>query len=454
MSRFKLVKSIGSMSAAVFLSRISGLIRDMIFAYYFGATYLADAFHFAYEIPNLIRKLFGEGALSAAFIPEYKSIENTGDKEKLINFGLNILTILAIFLLLLSILGILFAGPIVRLIGPGFDEGTSQLTIKLTKLIFPYLFLIGLSSTLISILNAHGYFFIPGISTLLLNFAMIGSLIIHSFVSNAESEQKIKIYAFSVVVGGILQTVVNLPILYRIGYRFVLHLNLQSKEFISVIKRFIPGMIGLMVREINLLADKILASLLPVGSIAALTYGNRLMQLPLGIFGISVSTAVLPLFSEYVVQKKWSSLQDRLKFSIISLSVIMLPTTMIIIALGKDIIRILFMRGVFDENALIMSYKALVFYSLGLVFYSINRTIIPIFYANKNTKTPVKISAVIVIINISLNIGLMRFLQHSGLALATSLTAMIHLLLLTLYLKKYFPILKFDGILPNIIKSF
>ncbi|MCK4312957.1 MAG: murein biosynthesis integral membrane protein MurJ [Candidatus Cloacimonetes bacterium] len=453
MSKSKLARNIGSMSIAVFISRIFGLVRDIIMTNFFGTSYVADAFRVAFQIPNFLRRLFGEGALSAALVPIYTEIGVKDGKKAQINFALNVLSILTIFLLILCLIGIALAPVIVRILAPGFDVITRELVIKLTRILFPYLFLIGLSSTLISILNSHDYFFIPGLSSAFLNIAMIGSLGIFVLLTDSTTmESKIVIWSFGVLIGGVLQTIVNLPLLKKIGYTIRLNLSLKSEALLSVWKRLIPGAIGIAVRQINLVADMILASLLVTGSIAALGYGNRLMQLPMGIFGVATGVAVLPMFSRYVAEKNWKKLQDSLRFSVITLSYIMLPITAIIAGLGKGFIKILFMRGQFDITSVDMTYRALLFYSLGIIFYSLNRLIIPVFYANKDTKTPVKVSALIVFINIILNIILMQFLQHAGLAFATSISAMIQFIILIHLLRTKIPKIQFPKVWGTIIK--
>ena len=453
MSNKKLVKNIGAMSSAVFISRIFGLVRDIVMTSFFGTTYVADAFQAAFQIPNLLRKLFGEGTLSAAFVPIYSEIGIKKGKKNQLNFALNVLSILSLFLLILCLLGVILAPVIVKILVPGFDEQTYDLTLKLTRILFPYLFLIGLSSTLISILNSHGFFFIPGLSSAFLNIAMIGSLGIFVLINkDASADSQIVFWAIGVILGGILQTIINFPLLKKIGYKIKIVFNLKGEAIISVWHRFLPGVVGLAIRQVNLAVDLILASLLATGSFAALTYGNRLMQLPLGIFGVATGVAVLPLFSRFVAEKKWDELQGSLKFSINTLSFIMLPITAIIAGLGKDFIRILFMRGAFTSHSLDMTYKALLFYSVGLIFFSLNRLIIPIFYANKDTKTPVKISAIIVVINIILNLILMQFLQHAGLAFATSISAMIHFFILLCVMKKRLPEIPFPKVWLNISK--
>jgi len=238
----------------------------------------------------------------------------------------------------------------------------------------------------------------------------------------------------------------------KLGYRFKPRLDLKDKSLAITGKLFLPGVIGMAIRQINLAADLIIASFLPAGSIAALNYGNRLMQLPLGIIGVSAGVAVLPMFSRYSAEKNWQQLEKSFRFSIVTIYSLMLPITAVILALGDDIIRVIFMRGAFDQHSLHLTYSALIFYSLGLVFYSLNRQIIPLFYAQKNTKTPVKISAVIVALNIILNIILMQWLQHGGLALATSISAYVQYRILKHYLKRHYPHIKFPAITNEICK--
>jgi putative peptidoglycan lipid II flippase len=453
MSKTKLAKNIGSMSVAVFISRIFGLGRDILITGFFGTTYVADAFQVGYQIPNLLRKLFGEGALSAAFVPLYNEIGIKRGKKQQIKFALNVLSLLLLLLLILCLIGILLAPLIVKILAPGFDETTHELTVRLARVMFPYLLLIGLSSTMIAILNSHDYFFIPGLSSALLNVAIIGGFgFIALFYERSALENNVMIIAICVVIGGFLQVIINMPLLRKIGYSIRLIFRVESEAIKAVWRRFIPGVIGLAIRQINLAVDIILASLLVTGSIAALNYGNRLMQLPLGIIGISASVAVLPMFSQYISKQKWQQLQDSLRFSIITLCYIMIPITALIAGLGRDLIRILFLRGAFDLNSLDMTYRALLFYSVGLVFYSISRLLIPLFYANKDTKTPVKISAVIVVVNVVLNIILMRFMAHAGLALATSLSALAHVIILFLLLKKHIPQIRFPKIKKTVAK--
>lgn len=347
MSEKRLARNISVMSIAIFLSRVLGLARDTVMAFFFGGGYLNDAFNVAYNIPNLLRRLFGEGALSTAFVPIYNEIGVKQDRAKQIDFALNMLSILTLFLLALTAIGMIGAPLIVRLLYPGLNEASSIVAIKLTRIIFPYLFFIGLSSTFIAILNSHEYFFMTGLSSALLNIGMILSVVIPYWIWKLPAEELIYVAGWGVFIGGFLQTVVNLPYLRKVGYRMKVIVSFSGSALATLWKRFVPSMIGIGIREINLIADALMASFLPIGSITALGYGNRLMQLPLGIFAISASTAVLPMYSKYVSNKNYSELSKGMRFTSLNLAYIMLPITTLIMVLAPDFVDILFSRGAF-----------------------------------------------------------------------------------------------------------
>jgi len=438
------------MSIAILLSRILGLVRDQVMAFFFGTSFLNDAFNVAYNIPNLLRRLFGEGALSAAFVPIYNEIGIKEGKEKQIDFALNVLSILTLFLAALTFLGMVFTPWIVRLLYPGLPENTTIFAIKLSRIIFPYLFYIGLSSTLIAVLNSHDIFFLTGLSSAVLNVGMIAFVLIPQWIFDPDPEKLIIWAGWGVFLGGFLQTVINLPYLKRIGYRMRFILKFSSQALSALWKRFIPSMIGIGIREINLIADALMASFLPVGSITALGFGNRLMQLPLGIFAISTGTALLPMFSRHVSNREYKELSEGLRFASTSLACIILPITMLIALLGKDFVALLFQHGAFDARATLMTTQALFYYSLGLIFYSLNQTLTPLFYAQGDTRTPVVIAAWMVGLNIVLNYILMLFMQHRGLALSTSITALVNYFLLLWLLHKKLPEISLTGLASNL----
>jgi len=453
MSQKKLMRNISMMSIAVFISRIIGLVRDTVMAYFFGTSYLNDAFIVAYKIPNLLRTLFGEGALSTAFVPLYNEIGLKRGRREAINFALQVLSILCFMLMILTFLGIALAPLIVKLLYPGLAPETQVLAIKLSRVMFPYLFMIGMSSTMIAILNSHDYFFMTGLSSALLNIGMIATIILPWLIFKPTGEALAWWAALGVILGGVLQTVVNLPYLRKVGYRLKVILHFKGEAITAMWKRFLPSMIGIGVREINVIADSLMASFLAVGSITALEYGNRLIHMPMGIFAISTGMALLPLYSRCVTKQDFGELNDSLRLSAISLAYVMLPITMLIFVLSDDFVYLLFQRGAFDARASLMTQQALYYYGFGLLFYSLNQTVTPLFFANKDTRTPVKIAAVMVCLNITMNFVLMQFLQHRGLALSTSITAAVNYCVLLWQIRKRMPQVRFTGIWINILKA-
>ncbi len=452
MSNKVLAKNISIMSIAVSLSRVLGLVRDQVMGFFFGAGYLNDAFQIAINIPNLLRRLFGEGALSAAFVPIYNQVGLQKGREQQIKFALNMLSLLTLFLTLLTIIGMAFAPTIVKLISPGLPEKTALLTVKLTRLVFPYLFFIGLSSTMISILNSHNKFFMTGLSSGLYNLGIIACITIPSLIFAFDAETLIFYAGYGVLLGGLLQTIINFPFLKQVGYNFRIYINFHSDNLKILGRRFIPGVIGIGVRQINLLADIYFASFLPLGSITCLRYGARLMQMPLGIFGVSTSTAVLPLFSKLIAEENWQELSERIRFTTISLIYLLIPITFFVAGAGLDMIKILFQRGSFDLLASQLTFESFLFYSFGLIFFALNQTITPLFFAAGDTKTPVIITSIMVAVNIILNIILIYFLKHIGIALATSLTGLIQLVILILVISKRLDKIKIRSISKNIAK--
>ncbi|MDD3142730.1 MAG: murein biosynthesis integral membrane protein MurJ [Candidatus Cloacimonetes bacterium] len=449
----KLIRNISMMSIAIFLSRIMGLIRDQLMAFCFGTTFLNDAFVVGYKIPNLLRSLFGEGALSASFVPIYNEIGIKQDRQKQIDFALQILGILSSFLLTLTLIGVIFAPWIVKLLYPGLTPHTHALAVLLTRVMFPYLLWIGLSSTMIAILNSHDRFFMTGLSSALLNLGMILSLVVPRFGFGLQGEELVRWAAWGVFGGGILQTVINFPYLKQLGYPFKLFVRFGGDALKTMWTRFLPSLIGVGIREINLVADSLMASFLAVGSISALEYGYRLFQFPLGMFAVSTGMVLLPTFSRQVTKGEWPELSQNLRVAAVNLIYLMLPITTLIIALGGDLVQVVFQRGAFDAKASLWTQQALIFYSLGLIFFSFNQTLTPLFYANKDTRTPVRIAAAMVALNIVLNFILMQFLQHRGLAFATSLTAMANFGIQYHLIRKKMPQISFAGILPNLLKT-
>jgi len=423
-----------SMSSAVVISRIFGLIRDIIFTGLFGVSYIADAFNYAYRIPNLLRGLFGEGALAGAFIPIYGEVGQKHGKKAQIRLGLNILSILALFLSILCILGFFLAPLVVDVMAPGLAQETTLLTIKLTRIMMPYLFLIGLATTIMSILNYHNYFFLPALSSTFFNIGTVIVIIGFTYLSKSSSIEKVTVYSFGIIFGGILQLLMNLPLLKKIGYqtKFIF----KNDYFRKIWSRFLPGIIGMGVRQINIFIDLFLASFLIVGSASGLTYSYRLMQLALGVFGVPIWTTSLPLFSKLVAKRQFLEIKNTLTDIIDLATFLMLPITVLMITLGKSYISVLFFRGLFDNNALEMTYRPYVFYVLGLLVFCYNHIFTTVFFAFGDTKTPLKIATFTMVLNIIFNLIFMQYLQAAGLALATFCSAVVQSMILYTLLRK------------------
>ncbi|MEA2104251.1 MAG: murein biosynthesis integral membrane protein MurJ, partial [Candidatus Cloacimonadota bacterium] len=431
-----LTKNVGKISSGTFLSRISGLVRDIVLTHFLGVTRVADCFGIAFVIPNMLRGLFGEGALAAAFIPVYTEIKEKRSRTEAISFAVNLLSILTIVLIVLVILGILLAPLIIKLIAPGFSAEAQILTANLTRILFPYLFLIGLTSVIISILNAHSIFFYPSLSPAMLNLGIILPVLVYTFINDTTLVQKAMLFSGGVLLGGVFQLTVNLHLIRKIGYKFKFFINLKQEELKGVWRRMVPGIIGIGIREVNVVVDTLLASMLVTGTVAALQYGNRLMQLPLGVFGMALGAAVLPLFSKHTAHNDIQGLKKSIEDSLNMIILIMLPIIALILVLGKDMIAVVFQHGEFGVKALNMTFSALVFYSFGLLSHSSVRIFATAFFSLKNTKKPMLISAVAVISNIILNIILMKLMQLRGLALATSIAATIQATILFFALRK------------------
>ncbi|MFN3550872.1 MAG: murein biosynthesis integral membrane protein MurJ, partial [Endomicrobiia bacterium] len=422
-----MLKNMSFVSMGIMISRILGYFRDMLVANVFGAGFYADAFYAAFRIPNLFRRLFGESSLNAAFIPVFSEYVQKEEKQKTEEFISIVTTVMTVFLVVITILGIIFAFPLTKLITWGFNTEKLFLTSKLLQIMFPYMIFICLSALGLSVLNCLKIFFIPAMSSSSLSITEIVFILLIAY--SLPEEKRILGLAISVVLGGVLQFMINFLMInnkYRIRLNFK---NFFSSLKIPDVKRiyllFIPVVIGFSIDQINALVDTLCASFLKEGSITALYYSNRLMQLPLALFAISTTTVVLPQMSQEVVDNNYEELKKTIIYSIKNIIFFILPASLGLVVLGKPIIKVLFEHGRFNYYATLLTYSCLAFYSLGLLFFSITKIFTSVFYALKQPKYPVKIAGYMVIVNLVLNIILMQFLEVGGLALATSISSFL-----------------------------
>lgn len=432
-------RSAGKIAIATLISRVLGLIRDMVKAYLFGTSIAADAFTVAFRIPSMLRQLLGEGALSAAFVPtytEYLTTRTPRESWQLLNV---VFSLLAGLLLVIVGVGIFLSPQIVQLMVAGFEQipGKLTLTISLTRILFPYIFFVSLAALVMGILNSHRQFFIPALAPVMLNLSLIISAFTFCPLFGETPEKQIFGFAIGALIGGLGQLAIQLPPLIRLGFRFRPSFNWRHPGLIRILKLMAPGLFGIAIYEINLLADTFLASLLPTGSVASLEYGNRLVQLPLGAFATAIGTAILPSLSVHAAQENTQKLKETFSHALRLILLILIPATIGLIILADPIIRLLLQRGVFNiTRSLPMTVGALTFYALGLCSYGMIKGVVPVFYAMKDTKTPVKVAAVAMTSNIVLNLILMQILELRGLALATALSATLNVSLLLFILRR------------------
>ncbi len=443
-------KAAGAVSGMTLLSRIFGFIRDMFIAMAFGSSSAADAFFVAFRIPNMQRRVLGEGAVSSAFIPIFSETLNQKGKQAAQELTANIFNILFILLTIASLTLFLFSPAVITIFAPGFldDPEKFNLTVDLTRWMAPYLFFIGLAAFSMGILNSLKVFALPAATPILQNISMIAAILIVV----PQMDEPIIGLAIGVLIGGLLQVLVQLPTVIKKGYGWKKHLNVRQPEVIKIAKLMGPAILGLAVYELNLLVDTLLASTLPDGSISYLYYGNRLVQLPLGVFAVALAIVLLPTLSSHAAKGEKKELVETLSFSIRLILFITIPATVGLIVLREPIVNTLWERGEFLHASTQGTSIALLYYSIGLCAYSGVKIIAPAFYALQDTKTPAKVGIYSMLINIVLNLILMGPLQHGGLALATSLAALFNVVVLMYFLRKRLGLLGGKKILRSTIK--
>lgn len=449
MGKGKIVRAAGAISLATTFSRILGYIKDMILAKYFGATGTSDVFFVAFRIPNLLRELFAEGSMSSAVIPVLKEAQVKQGQEETKKIVRSLFTFVVVLVGFITILGIIMSPLIVKLIAPGFTENPDKfnLTVLLTRIMFPFLLFISLAALTMGTLNTNNVFFVPALAPCFLNISIIILVIgFSSFFFNP-----IVSVAVGVVVGGLLQWLVQTPQFYKSGFSF------RFTSFHPALKKIailvIPTTIAMAVNQINIFISTIIASFLPEGSVTYLYYSMRLIQLPIGVFGVAVGMAVLPALSQHVAEGNREQLAKDFTFSLKFLFFLTIPSTIGLIMLKEPIVSTLFQRGAFDITATINTAEALLFYSLGILGTVGSRTITATFYSFQDTKTPVICASMGMLVNIGLSILLMKPMKHNGLALAYSVAATVQFLFLSVFIKKRVWELSFSSLIPSLIKS-
>ncbi|UCF88650.1 MAG: murein biosynthesis integral membrane protein MurJ, partial [bacterium] len=394
-------------------------------------TPVADAFFVAFRIPNLMRQLFGEGALASSFVPVYTDILEKEGNERAGHFASNLFSLLLLVLTVLTCVGVLFAPWLVRFIALGFVPGSEvfNLTVLLTRWMLPYMVFICAAAMGMGILNSHDHFLIPAAAPALLNV----SIILAALVVAPLLDVPIIALAWGVLLGGVLQLLVQIPPMKRMGVAPGLRIPMLSPEVRRMAIIMGPAVLGVAVYQVNVLVDTLLASFLPAGSITYLWYGNRMMQFPLGVFGIALATAALPTLSSQVAQKRMDDFRNTVSFSLGLTAFIGIPAAMGLIILREPIIATLFGRGAFGAGDVKGAGLALLYYSIGIPLFIGVKILGRAFYALENTRIPFLAAGTALVVNIIFNLLLMGPMGYAGLALATSLASAVNLAILARY---------------------
>ena len=431
MNLFKTLASVGGMTT---ISRILGFIRDSIIARIFGVGVETDAFFVAFKIPNLLRRISAEGAFTQAFVPilaEYKTKKSKIEVSYLIN---KVATLLGIFLVLITLVGVFGAPWLIYLSAPGFisDPEKFNLTVDLLQITFPYIFFISLVSMAGGILNTYGKFVVPAFTPVWLNI----SFIIAALYFSDLFEEPVKALAWAVFFGGALQLFFQIPFLKQIGCLPKINLDLKDKGVWRILKLMGPSIFGVSIMQISLLINTVFASFLASGSVSWLYYADRLMEFPAGVLGVALSTILLPNLSKSFSSKNTTDYSNLINWGLRLGLLLAVPAAIALAILAIPLISTLFHYGAFTVKDILMTQYALIAYSIGLVGLILIKILAPAFYAQQNVKTPVKIALFTLFCTQFMNLIFIGYLKHTGLALAIGLGACINAGLLFYHLKK------------------
>ena len=429
-------KSAATVSIAVMCSRLLGLIREQVFAGLFGAGYAYDSFVVAFRIPNLLRDLFGEGALSAAFVSVFSDYDANRSKEETWLLASNVLCFFVVAISLITLLGMLCADQIVAVLAPDFSAvpGKSELTATMTVIMMPFLLFISLAAVVMGILNTKGRFFIPSLASSFFNLGSIIGGTSLAFLLPRYGYPAIVGMAFGTLIGGFLQLAVQLPVLKKIGFRFTPVLNLADPGLQRVLKLMIPATIGLSATQINIFINTNFASSCVEGSVSWLNYAFRLVQLPIGLFGVAISIAALPVLARQASTKNFDEMRATFVSSLTMVFCLTIPATVGLIVLAEPIIRLIFEHGAFTAADTQATAIALALYGVGLFAYSANKVIVPVYYAINAARYPVIASFLAIGLNVLIIITTIDYFQHRAIALSTSAVMIINFLFLMVVL--------------------
>ncbi|MEJ2107351.1 MAG: murein biosynthesis integral membrane protein MurJ [Acidiferrobacteraceae bacterium] len=431
----KLLQSTAVTAGNTLLSRIAGLVRDILLASLMGAStnVSADAFYMAFRIPNFFRRIFGEGAFSQAFVPVYTEYHSQRSEQELRQFTAQMLGVFGGLLLLITIAGVLGAPWLVRVIAYGYtsDPEKFALTVTILRITFPYLMFISLVAMAAGILNSHRRFAAAAFTPVLLNLCLIAAAL---WLAPRMGQPALAL-GWGVLVAGVIQLLFQFPFLLRL--RMLVWPSFRGGVgVVRVFRQMGPAIFGSSVSQINIVVNSILASFLVTGSVTWLYYSDRLVQLPFGVFGIALATVILPGLSQEHAEKSEKNFSDMLDWALRWVALIMVPATVGLAVLAEPIVATLFQHGNFNATDVVMTGRAVIAFAIGLVGLVLVKVLAPGFYARHDTATPARVAAAAFLANIVLSIGLVFPLKHVGLALAISLSAYLNAVALFVILRR------------------
>ncbi len=424
----RLARSAGVIGLATMTSRVLGLVREQVLAYYFGAGDAMDAFRVAFRVPNLLRDLFAEGAMSAAFVPTFTTYLSRDGRDRAWRLGNSVLNGLLLVTLALVVVGLIGAPALVRLFAADFAAvpGKLELTITLARIVVPFLTLVALAAAMMGMLNALGYFFLPALSPATFNVASVLVVVLLVPLAPSLGLDPIVIVAAGTLVGGLAQVAIQWPPLAREGFRYTPRLDVHDEGLRRVLLLMGPGTVGLAATQINVFVNTVLATGEGTGAVSWLDYAFRLMYLPIGLFGVSVASASTPAISRLVAAGQRDTVRTTIAHAISLMMLLNVPATLGLIVLATPIVRVIFEHGSFTAADTDATASALRYYALGLLGYSVVRIVSPAFYALERSRVPVMVSGASVLVNVALNLALVSVMGYRGLALGTALTALLN----------------------------
>jgi putative peptidoglycan lipid II flippase len=428
-----LVKSTSAVAGITMISRVFGFIRDMVTAHLFGASLFSDAFFVAFRIPNFMRRLFAEGSFSQAFVPVLSEFQKQKSPDEIKLFINSMAGTLGAVLLIVTFIGILGAPVIVRLFAPGYAPGSERydLAVMMLRITFPYLMLISLTAFSGAILNTYSKFWVAAFTPVFLNISMIAAAIWLA----PHLQIPIVALAWGVFIAGVVQLLFQIPFLKRMGLLPHPKIDFKNAGVTKVLKLMVPALFGVSVSQINLLLDTLFASFLIVGSVSWLYFSDRLMEFPLGVFGVAISTVILPHLSRHHASKSQEEFSLTLDWALRLVLLVGLPAAVVLAVISGPLLSTLFQYGHFDAHAVYMARQSLSMFAIGIAPFMIIKILAAGFYAQHDMRTPVKVGIAAMISNMVFNTILIWPMKHAGIALATSLASLVNMGFLYRYLR-------------------